>query len=448
VRRILPVSSVPALFAVLVFFLGACDHGHADGENQAVQGDEHAGHEHGEEGENPLAMSLDEIAAARCEHRIATYECDACRFEVGVVKVSDSLLKKTASAGAGLLGTEVVALRHAAVRLDVTGEVRLNENTAVHISPRIPGIIESVQVDIGARVVKGDLLLKINSVELGRMLADFERSNALTELSRKNFEREQSLMERKISSEQDMIEAQMIHEGHRTELKAAKQALHVFGLTEDDLAALREQINDTGMGCLPVRAPLAGTIIEKHAVIGELVEPGKSVMLLADLDAVWVWADIYEQDLHQLLAAEQEDPIPVKVFVGAFPDRLFEGNVDYIGATMQERTRTIKVRATVHNTDRLLRPGMFCEIQIGMDAGEDVLAVPKTALLADEGQHFVFKHWQDDLYVRRAVQKGREFFDTVEITEGLEPGELVVTEGAFLLKSDVLREKMGAGCAD
>jgi len=447
VRRFLLNSSVPALIALFVLFLGACDRDHTGGGHQAVENDEHAGHDHGEEGENPLAMSLEEIAAAQCEHEIAAYECDACRFEVGVVKVPASLLE-TASGEEGLLGTEVVAKRRVADRLDVTGEIQLNENTAAHISPRIPGIIESVQVDIGARVKQDDPLFKINSVELSRMLADFERSSSLTELSRRNFEREKSLLERKIASEQDMIEAQMVHEQHKTELKAAKQTLRVFGLTDEDLTALREQMQDMGVGCLPVRAPLAGTIIEKHAGIGELVEPGKSVMLLADLGAVWVWADIYEQDLPRLLAAEKEGPIPVKVLVRAFPERLFEGNIDYIGATMQERTRTIKVRATVQNADRLLRPGMFCEIHIGMDDGEEVLAVPKTALLTDEGQNFVFKHWREDLYVRRAVRKGRELFDAVEIIEGLQPGELVVTEGAFLLKSDVLREKMGAGCAD
>jgi cobalt-zinc-cadmium efflux system membrane fusion protein len=138
----------------------------------------------------------------------------------------------------------------------------------------------------------------------------------------------------------------------------------------------------------------------------------------------------------------------VNVLVRAFPEQPFEGKIDYVGATMEERTRTVKVRATVENTDRLLRPGMFSEIRMGVGIREEALAIPEGALLSDEGRDFVFRHWKEEYYVRRPVKRGREFPDRVEITGGLEPGDRIVTDGAFLLKSDILREKMGAGCAD
>nr|MBP7323732.1 efflux RND transporter periplasmic adaptor subunit [Deltaproteobacteria bacterium] len=79
---------------------------------------------------------------------------------------------------------------------------------------------------------------------------------------------------------------------------------------------------------------------------------------------------------------------------------------------------------------------------------EEVLAVPEPALLSDEGVHFIYKHLKDDYYVRRQVTKGREYAGNIEIVEGVNPGELIVADGAFLLKSDTLRSKMGAGCAD
>jgi cobalt-zinc-cadmium efflux system membrane fusion protein len=93
---------------------------------------------------------------------------------------------------------------------------------------------------------------------------------------------------------------------------------------------------------------------------------------------------------------------------------------------------------------------MFCDVSIAIGNGqaEEVLAVPRAALMADEGKAFVFVHWKDDFFVRRDVRKGRELLDMVEIIDGLQAGETVVKDGAFLLKSDVLREKMGAGCAD
>jgi cobalt-zinc-cadmium efflux system membrane fusion protein len=444
-RRVFIFIGAMILLVTVIIELTGCGR---ENSSDAPQSEAHAGHDHSEDDNSSQLLSIEEIAAARCEHDKAAYRCDECRYEVGVVKVSPDILKKSPTDTTGLLVTESVTTRRVLAGLEFTGGIQLNENEAVHVSPRVTGIIEVVYVDIGARVKRGDLLLRINSVELGQTLAAYELSRSLTELTRKNYERERLLKKQNISSEQDLIEAQMAYEKHKTELEAAGEALRVLGLTNDDLQELREPNNSGGAGSLPVRASIDGTVIQKHAVVGELVERGKDMLLLADLSSVWVWADIYEKDLPRLLAAENEGPIPVSVYVEAFPDHSFDGSIDYVSATMDERTRTVKVRATVMNPDGRLRPGMFCEIHAGLESGETVLAIPKAALLSDEGDDFVFAFWKEDLYVRRAVQTGREFFNLVEVLDGLKAGDKVATEGAFLLKSDVLREKMGAGCAD
>jgi cobalt-zinc-cadmium efflux system membrane fusion protein len=431
------LAAVTVLLVVATFRYGQSSKESSDhqGHLEHTENGNHAGHHHTGEDEGKIAKTLEQIASGKCEHNVLIYQCATCRYEVGVVRVPSSLWKNTAKKNEGLLSTFKVTKREVIPGLKVTGKVQLNENTAVHISPRIPGIIDSVHVDLGMRVNKESILFKINSTELGKAFSDYERSSALTVLSKKNLEREKSLFERKITSEQDMIEAEMAFEQHRTELIAAEQALHVVGLSEEDITALKKGYS-AGVGRLSVNAPIAGTIIEKHAVVGELVEPGKDVMLLADLSNMWVWADIYEHDLSKLLQAEKDGPIPVKVYVRAFPGRPFRGKIDYIGATMTERTRTVKVRATIENPGFVLRQGMFCEINIGIGNGEEVLAVPRAALLSDEGNDFIFTHWKEDYYARRSVKRG------------LKDGETIIAEGAFLLKSDVLREKMGAGCAD
>ncbi|MEW6442653.1 MAG: efflux RND transporter periplasmic adaptor subunit [bacterium] len=415
---------------------GAHDHAHLD-------------HEHGEEAGSgrDLDMSVEEILAARCEHEIPTHRCAMCRYEVGVVKVDPSLMRDAAGRGDGLFKPVSVARGEVDTVLNATGEIQLNGNAAAHITPRVSGVIRSMQVDIGTKVSMDQVLFEIESVELGQALSEYRKALALTELSRKNLEREKSLFARKISSERDVIEAQMSHEQNQAELEAVEQRLHVFGLKDRDLASIRPDANGILVGRLPVRAPLGGTIIEKHGVVGEVVDPGRDVLLLADLSTVWVWAHIYEKDM-RLLLENKRNPTPVKVSVHAFPGRAFGGVIDYIGDTMDEETRTVRVRVTVDNDQGLLRPGMFCGIQILVASGREVLAVPKVALLSDEGRDFVFVHLAEDYYLRREVKKGQELDDNVEIVAGLAPGQTIVADGAFLLKSDVLRSKMGAGCAD
>lgn len=394
------------------------------------------------------SASLEERLSTKCECGIPIYQCAECRYEAGVVKLDASLMKR--ADGAGLVRTQAVVRTKVSATLPTTGEVTLNENAAVHLSPRIAGIIESVSADIGARVKAGDILLTLASVELGKVLVDYERNRTLSALSEKVFMRETKLREQKIGSEQDMIDAQMTFEQHRADLKASEQTLRVLGLTSDDLAGMRTPAHGVGAGHLPIRAPVAGTIITKHAVAGEMAEPGKDLMLLSDLTTVWVWANVHSRDLERLLEAEKHGPVAVEIVVSAFPNRKFKGVLDYVGATMNEQTRTVKVRATIENPDRELRPGMFCDATIVLAHGqaEEVLTAPRTAVFADEGKSFVFKHWKDDFFVRQDIQTGREFFGVVEIRAGLQAGDVIVIDGAFLLKSDILREKMGAGCAD
>lgn len=421
--------------------------GHGDGKNNPVHEEEkdHAAagcNDNKEDGKK--CLSMEEILSKQCEHNRPAYQCETCRFEVGVVRIDPALLQKNSGSKRALLQTLTVSKMTRKNTLRVTGEVQLNENTAVHISPRIPGVIRSVNVDMGAEVKAEDTLFEIDSVELGKARSEYEKNRALAELSRKNFEREKALFERKISSEREMIAAQMAYETYKTELHAAEQKLLVLGLSKEDIHATANKVRRPA-GRLPTRAPLDGTVIEKHAVTGELVEPGASVMLVADLRTVWVWANIYEQDLAPLLSKKSHNPVPAEVFVHAFPGQAFRGTIDYIGATMDEPTRTVKVRATLDNEEKLLRPGMFCEVQIVLAEAEEVMAIPKAALLSGEDSPWVFKHLEDSYYARCAVKRGRIFDGSVEVLEGLEPGETIIVGGAFLLKSDVLRKKLGAG---
>lgn len=410
---------------------------------QSDADDGHEGHAHAA----ASAGTLEERMKATCEHKVRTHLCNACRFEVGFVRVAADLLKPAGN-GSPLVRIGTVSRCKLESSIEVTGEVRLNENATVHVTPRISGVIRSVAVDVGSAVKPGDVLLEMESVELGEALAAYLKSRALTELSLRALEREKALFEKKVGTESDLIEAQMRYEEHRADLESAVHKLGVLGMSDAEVAAVKPDDRARLTGRLAIRASLPGIVVDRHASVGEHVEPGADLLLVSDVSQPWVLVDIYERDLAAVLARRKAGAVPAGFEVAAFAGRRFEGKIDHVAAVMNEDSRTVKARAVVPNSDGLLRPGMFCRGWIALGGGDDVIGVSSEAVMSDEGSHFVFRHVADDLYARVAVRKGREAAGVVEILDGIKEGERIVTTGAFLLKSDVLREKMGAGCAD
>jgi membrane fusion protein, heavy metal efflux system len=395
----------------------------------------------------PKARTLDELFTVKCECNVLQYTCDECRYELGLVKMDPALIRTGEKAG-GLFKIEPVVKHVVQTLLPLNGEIALNGAALTHVSPRIPGTIRTIQAALGKRVEKGDMLFEIESSQLGLAVGAYRKNKAFAALALKNLEREKALVAKKISPEADRIEAQMKYDEYRIELESAENALSIMGL---DAAAIKTLTADGLAGKnarLPILAPQSGTVIQKHLDPGETIEAGKEVLTIADLSSVWVWMSVYEHDLARLLSESKKGASRVRITTLAFPDKTFEGEIDLIGSMVDEDDRTIKVRATLKNADALLRPGMFCAANVVFETPEKVIAVPKGALLSDEGKHFVFRLVREGFVLRTDVAIGRVFADSVEITSGLSEGEKIVTEGAFVCKSDVLRAKMGAGCAD
>ena len=391
-------------------------------------------------------LTRDEVLSERCEHKMPMYQCDECRYEVGAVKVNPALFKDQSPEG--IIRLVHPRQRPAASRLAVTGEIQANDNRTVHITARIPGVIRSVHADLGSAIKAGDLLLEIDSIAVGKAAAEYEKNLSLAALAARAVGREQKLTKEKISPESDLIEAQVKQEEVRTALRAAEQELRTLGLSDTDLESLKSGRADRPKSLLPIRAPQDGIIIARHAATGEATEGGEDLMVLSDTSQVWAWLDLTDRDLAPLQAAQETAPVPVEVRVRAFPGRVFTGRVERVGALMDKETRTVKARALIANPQGLLRPGMFCETLSILGSSDRVWVIPKEAVVSDAGVDFVFKPLTDDYYYRRNVKLGRVYSDGVEVTAGVAPEDTLVGEGVFMLKSDVLRSKMGAGCAD
>ena len=390
-----------------------------------------------------LDRSLDDLVAARCEHGIPTYTCDECRYEVGFVKVAPDLV------GPGK-GIELATLAPRPVMdaREATGEVALNDGRAVWLSPRATGVVRGIRVDIGEKVAAGQILYEVDSMELSEARAAFVSAGAELDLARATLARESELFERKICPEKDMIEARASFQRAGATERAARERLLRFGLSETELEALPEEPPRADSGLLAVRAPFAGTVLERALGLGALVTPGERTLLVADTSRMWVQTALYEREVAAVLELQTRQDVRAEVTVPSYPGRSFPGVVERVAGTLDEATRTARARVVVDNPGNLLRAGMLARVRLLMPALGEALAAPAEAVLDDGGRQFVFVRWREPYFVRRPVRTGRTWPGWVEISEGLTAGQELVARGAFLLKSDVLRSKMGAGCAD
>ncbi len=396
----------------------------------------------GEKKVSDLDRPVDQLFAETCEHRKKTYECDECRYGVGVVRVPAKIVE------GGLLGTATASRRRVEAPIALTGEVRFDDRHVTHLSPRVEGIVRKVSAGLGERVRRGQAIVELESVQLGEAESDYLAAQAALRLARASFERQDQLRKEQISSEKEYLAARQEHEAAQIRARAAEEKLARLGVGAADVRRLASAARSSGDGALVVRAPADGIVLEMHAVPGELVKPEEKVVTVGDVSSVWVWADLHEDQLGRVLEAQRATRLRADIAVKAFPEASFPGEVEFVGPTMDERTRTVKVRVAATNPDGKLRAGMFASVRIFLPGEEEALAVPRAAVLSDEGRAFVFVRHHGDYWVRRPVEPGRSWLDWIEVKAGLAGSETVAADGAFLLKSDVLRSKMGAGCAD
>ncbi|MGH7859143.1 MAG: efflux RND transporter periplasmic adaptor subunit, partial [Candidatus Binatia bacterium] len=243
--------------------------------------------------------------------------------------------------------------------------------------------------------------------------------------------------------EQEMLTAKAALREADTELRGAEEHLHLLGLAEERVRAL--DYDQPRASIYEVRAPFAGTVVERHVTLGEMVEPQTPLFQVADLSTVWVWIDVFERDLARVHLGDG-----VELRVDAFPGESFEGRVAYLASRLESETRTARARVEVPNLDGKLRPGMFARVRISDPHGGDgraeasaALAVPEGAIQRDGERTLVFVALGGGRFDPREVRTGRRGGGYVEILEGLAEGDSVAVSGTFVLKSEASKESLG-----
>jgi cobalt-zinc-cadmium efflux system membrane fusion protein len=369
-------------------------------------------------------------AAAAEEKKEAGHAGGHEKEEPNVVTLSSEKQKSS--------GIEVrqVALENTAVPLSATAAIEINMDRSAKISSRVTGKAVRIIASQGDRVKAGQALAWLDSVELDQTWADHTKAQGKVELARKNFQREQTLFEKKISPEKDVLKAKQELGEAEADINLAKERFRLFGV---DVSQFESAKGSGNHPLIPVTTPVGGVVIEKTVTQGEMVNSEKALFTVADLSTLWVVIDVYEKDMSRLRLGAG-----VKVSVTSFPDKTFRGKIAYISDVVDEKTRTEKARVTIDNSSGLLKPGMFATVLTETTSGgtERLIAVPEEAVVVDGTMRYVFIQTAPDKFQRRDIEAGRTLGSWLEVKSGLKEGEPIAVKGAFILKSELKKGEL------
>jgi cobalt-zinc-cadmium efflux system membrane fusion protein len=331
------------------------------------------------------------------------------------------------------LGTAIAGPATLRRTISLPGEVKLNADALVHITARVSGIARSVHSNLGDSVGDGDLLAVLDSRELADAKSTFLAATERLRLAEIRFEREKDLVARKVSSQEDFLSAETALAEARIDARAAQQKLHALGATTESANAAGSE--SAGLTAHEVRSPIGGVILDKHIVVGEAIEAGTSLFLIADLSTIWVEVTVYAQDLGRVRPGS-----PVTIHsdeIGATA----EGTVAYVGSLVGLESRSAKAIVKLDNPDRLWRPGLFVTVEVLDEQFEVPLAVAEEGLQTFRDWDVVFAKY-GNVFEIRPLQLGRRAGGYIEVLGGIEPGQEYVTANSYVIKADI--EKYGA----
>ena len=357
--------------------------------------------------------------------------------------------------------TEPAAARVLEPTFITPARVAFNAETMAHIGAPLRGRVVELKVKLGSAVKAGDVLLVIDSPDLGEAQSDFlvkrttaKSSAPAAEFAKTDWERGQALMKESQGVSEGEVRrreaaynaATALVQNAQAAATAAEDRLHLLGMSEEAVGALAASGKVSPR--LSIAAPTSGQVVAREVTLGELVGPDRaSLLTLADTGTLWVLADVPEARLHEVAIGAK-----AWVKVGAAAAARSEGTVAFISPMLDAATRTAQVRIEVAGGTGALRPGMFAEVEItahdpSADATKPALSVPEGAVQNLGGKTVVFVPAANDAttFTPRLVTVGKPVGRYVPVLAGLREGERVVTTGSFILKAHATQTAESAG---
>ena len=346
----------------------------------------------------------------------------------GKVQLADDTLK---SAG---IEIQAVGPRQMTTTFEVPGEIKADETRVAQVVPRLQGVVVEVVSKEGDTIQRGDLMAVINSRELADAKSTFLAAAQRLQFARGTMEREENLWKKKISAEQEYLEARRQFEEARLGQDLASQKLVAIGLTQAAVNALSTAAPES-LPRYEIRAPITGTVLERHLTVGEAVPADRTIFVIANLSSVWIDASISAKDLARVRQGQAATIVATDLGLTA-PSR-----ITFIRSLIGEQSRRATARIVMPNTGGAWRPGSFVTVRLEQSSANVPLAVPVSAIQTFRDWQTVFVRYGDWFEVR-PLTLGRSDGEWVEVLSGLKAGERFAATNSFAVKAEI--GKLGA----
>jgi cobalt-zinc-cadmium efflux system membrane fusion protein len=326
------------------------------------------------------------------------------------------------------LTIEPVALRQFVSEERTEGKIAVNGDRATPVYSPYSGRVTRVIANLGDIVAQGAPLATIDASEFSQAQNDLRTGMAQLKLARISETRKHALYDIKGGSLADWQQAQAELAAAETTLSAVRSRLRILGYADaqiDQLATAEHFEPATN-----ILAPIRGVIVDRQVGPGQYAQSGAAtpVYTIADLSSVWLLANVREAD-----AARVQRGQTVEVHVLAYPDRIFSAHVVYVAPTIDANTHRLTVRAVIDNSDGALKPEMFANFVIQTSQAAQSPAVPEGAVIYEGEAAHVWVLQSDNAIAIRPIRVGRTNDGFVEVLEGLQSGDRVVTKGSLFI---------------
>ena len=312
--------------------------------------------------------------------------------------------------------------------LELLGTTAHDPDSLVKVRPRFDSLVSKVHATLGQTVRKGAPLIDLYSAQLAEAKSVYEEKFAQWDHDRRQLERHKELVQQKVIANKQYLDTVNEEQKSHVEYKLARDKLLVYGLEDADIKKIPRE-DGSQKARMTLNASNDGVVIARDVVPGNLYDVSSTLMVIAPLDRLWVWGNVYENDIDKVKVGQ--------VLEVQFPylDEKIMGKVEYISNQVDPGTHAIRVRATIPNPQGRLKSDMLVRTMLEIPPEPGWIGIPRVAMVTADGDNYVFvrKGTVADVYERRSVQIVQEKDDRVVLRGGLEPDAVVVTNASLLL---------------